>query len=120
MTNDVLRHLFTGFVRLHILYHASKESICGVEIMEELRHHGYQIGPGTLYPILHGLESSGYLSSADEVVEGKRRKNFRITRRGKKLLEEAREKLKELASEIIDDRDARKLRAEAEGPEEHG
>ena len=60
MENNVLRHLFTGFVRLHILYHAAKEPICGVEIMEELRHHGYKIGPGTLYPVLHGLEQGGH------------------------------------------------------------
>ena len=106
MESDVLRHLFTGFVRLHILYHASKEAICGIEIMEELRHHGYTIGPGTLYPILHGLEKSGHLACADEVVSGRRRKNFRITPRGRKLLADAREKLKELASEIIDDKDA--------------
>lgn len=107
MENNVLRHLFTGFVRLHILYHAAKEPICGIEIMEELRHHGYKIGPGTLYPILHGLEDAGHVSSSDEVVAGKRRKNFRTTARGRKLLTEARTKLKELVAEIIDDKDAR-------------
>jgi PadR family transcriptional regulator, regulatory protein PadR len=106
MDNDVLRHLFTGFLRLHILYHAAKQPICGVEIMEELRHHGYKIGPGTLYPMLHGLEEAGHLVSIDEVFEGRRRKNFRITPRGRKLLVEARVKLRELASEIIDDKDA--------------
>ena len=106
MKNEVLRHLFTGFVRLHILYHAAKESICGVEIVEELRHHGYAIGPGTLYPMLHALEAAGHLASADEVVAGKRRKYFRITPRGRKLLAEARIKLQELVSEIIDDKDA--------------
>jgi len=106
MKNDVLRHLFTGFVRLHILYHAAKESICGVEIVEELRHHGYAIGPGTLYPMLHALEAAGHLTSTDDVVAGKRRKYFRITPRGRKLLAEARTKLQELVSEIIDDKDA--------------
>jgi DNA-binding PadR family transcriptional regulator len=111
MKNDLLRHLFTGFVRLHILYHAAKEPICGVEIMEELRHHGYKIGPGTLYPMLHGLESAGLVTSAEEIVGGKRRKNFQITKRGRKLLDEAREKLRELSSEVIDDRDARAERA---------
>jgi PadR family transcriptional regulator, regulatory protein PadR len=110
MKNDVLRHLFTGFVRLHILYHADKEPICGVEIMEELRHHGYKIGPGTLYPILHGLQESGLLRPKDEVVDGKRRKNFRTTYRGQKLLLAARDKLEELTSEIIRDEDARTLR----------
>jgi PadR family transcriptional regulator len=107
MDNDVLRHLFTGFVRLHILYHAAKEPICGVEIMEELRHHGYKIGPGTLYPILHDLEEGGHLVSADDVVGGRRRRNFRITARGRKLLAEARIKLRELAAEIVHDEDAR-------------
>jgi PadR family transcriptional regulator, regulatory protein PadR len=106
MDNDVLRHLFTGFVRLHILYHAAKQPICGVEIMDELRHHGYKIGPGTLYPMLHGLEEAGLLSCTDDVVDGRRRKNFRITPRGRKLLAEARIKLQELAAEIIDDKDA--------------
>ncbi len=110
MANDVLRHMFTGFVRLHILYHAEKEPICGVEIMEELRHHGYKIGPGTLYPILHGLHEAGYLRGQDEVVNGKRRKNFRTTSRGRKLLAAAREKLEELTSEIIRDEDARAVR----------
>ena len=107
MENNVIRHLFTGFVRLHILYHAAKEPICGVEIMDELRHHGYRIGPGTLYPIVHGLEAAGLISSAEEVVDGKRRKNFRITKRGRKLLEEARVKLRELSAEIVDDVDAK-------------
>jgi PadR family transcriptional regulator PadR len=111
MENDVLRHLFTGFVRLHILYHAAKEPICGVVMMEELRHHGYKIGAGTLYPILHELEEAGYLRAAEEVVVGgKRRKNLRATARGRKLLAEAREKLVELTSEIIDDKDALAMR----------
>jgi PadR family transcriptional regulator, regulatory protein PadR len=112
MADAVLRHLFAGFVRLHVLYHADKEPICGVEIMEELRHHGYKIGPGTLYPMLHALQKSGLLSCSDEVVAGKRRKNFRITSAGKTLLSKARAKLRELASEVIDDEDGRAHRHE--------
>jgi DNA-binding PadR family transcriptional regulator len=118
MASDILRHLFTGFVRLHILYHADKEPICGVEIMEELRHHGYKIGPGTLYPVLHELEAAGYLRASDDVVNGKRRKNLRTTARGRKLLAEARAKVAELAAEIVEDKDAmaeRKKGRTAEG-----
>lgn len=83
MADAVLRHLFAGFVRLHVLYHGDKEPIRGVEIMEELRHHGYKIGPGTLYPMLHALQKSGHLTCSEEVVAGKGRKNFRITAAGK-------------------------------------
>jgi DNA-binding PadR family transcriptional regulator len=113
MSNSVLRHLFTGFVRLHILYHASKQPICGVEIMHELRHHGYTIGPGTLYPVLHDLERAGLLRSRPQVVDARRRRNFTITPRGRRLLAQARTKLLELAAEVLHDQDALAARQQA-------
>lgn len=107
MSNELIRHFFGGFVRLHILYHANKEPICGVEMIEELQRHGYRLSPGTLYPILHHLEEAGYLSCQSKTVSGRRRKNYRITARGRKLLTEARQKLKELFSELVEDREGR-------------
>src|SRR5271157_3946720 len=50
---------FGGFVRMHVLYHAVKEPIFGVEMMEELGRHGYDVGAGTLYTMLHQLEEAG-------------------------------------------------------------
>jgi len=85
MADDVLRHLHLGFIRLHILYHADKESICGTELMEELGEHGYDVGPGTIYPMLHQMQSAGLLAATSEVVNGKRRNNFRATAAGRKL-----------------------------------
>lgn len=106
--SDVLGRLFfAGFIRLHVLYHADKEPICGVEIREELRRHGYDLSPGTLYPILRQLREAGYLTCKEEVVAGRRRKNFRITPSGRRVLVEARSKLRELVSEVVDDRDGR-------------
>jgi DNA-binding PadR family transcriptional regulator len=110
MDDDVLRHLSLGFIRLHVLYHAGKESICGVELMDELRHHGYEVGPGTIYPMLHQMEAKGLLACEEELLNGKRRKNFRATAKGRKLLDQARARLRELASEVLDDKDARQLR----------
>ena len=99
--NGLLRHFFGGFVRLHILHHAAEDNICGVAMIEELKRHGYRLSPGTLYPILHSLEQSDYLTATDEVVDGKRRKNYRITPKGRKLLTEARAKLRELVDEVV-------------------
>jgi DNA-binding PadR family transcriptional regulator len=104
MNKDLTRHFFGGFVRLHILYHAAKEPICGIEMIEELGRHGYKLSPGTLYPILHDLEESSYLSCKEETVRGKRRKNYRITKKGQKLLAQAQVKLRELFSELVEDR----------------
>ena len=107
MEKKLVHRFFSGFVRLHILYHADKEPICGVEIIEELKNHGYNLSPGTLYPLLHHLHQVGYLSCKNLVISGKRRKNYRVTKSGKKVLRAARAKLRELVSEVLDDQDPR-------------
>jgi DNA-binding PadR family transcriptional regulator len=123
MNSDaVLRHFFNGFVRLHILYHAAKEPIYGAEIAEELVRHGYRLSQGTLYPTLHLLEELGYLRSRTELINGKRRLYYRATAAGRKMLIEARAKLKELVGEVIDDKDGafQKLRQRRAGTRQHG
>ena len=97
----MLRDLMLGFVRVHILYHAAEEPVYGVWLMEELRRHGYELGPGTLYPILHELENEGYLSSERRVVGGRVRRYYRITPQGQEALEESRTRARELAEEIL-------------------
>ena len=96
------RKFFLGFIRIHLLYHASKGRIYGVEMIDELERHGYGISPGTLYPILHSLEKEGYLKSSPENVGGKIRKYYRITKRGEKILENARKKIRELIDEAME------------------
>jgi len=95
--------LLSGLVRLHILYHAAREPIYGVAIMEELARHGYRLSPGTLYPVLHDLEEKGYLKSAIE-REGRRfRRMYRATPRGRRALAGAKVKLRELFGELFED-----------------
>ena len=103
--DPVTRHFFKGFIRLHVLYHAAKEPIYGVEIAEELVAHGYRISHGTLYPTLHLLEELGYLRSRTEVIDGKQRRYYRATRAGRKVLDDARQRLQELVAEVIEDQD---------------
>ncbi len=106
MAHDpVTRHFFNGFIRLHILYHAAKEATYGAEITEELVRHGYRLSAGTLYPTFHQLEQLGYLRSHTDVVRGKRRRYYRATPAGHRVLKEARAKLLELVAEVIEDHD---------------
>jgi DNA-binding PadR family transcriptional regulator len=100
----LIKMFFGGFVRLHVLYHAVKEPVFGVEMMEELRRHGYDVGAGTLYPMLHRLEEAGYLSVHTEVVDGKQRKYYRATPEGETALEAAKAKLRELVTEVLHDK----------------
>ena len=94
------RELFFGLIRIHVLVHASHEPIFGLAMMEELAHHGYRIGPGTLYPLLHGLERNGLLKSALRNVGGRQRRVYKITAIGRKALDKAREKVDELHHEL--------------------
>ena len=99
---NLLREIFLSFIRVHILYHASKERIFGLEMIKELAEHGYDVSPGTLYPIFHGMEKAGYLDSEREVVSGKVRKYYRITPNGHEILIQMQNKISELSNEILE------------------
>ncbi|MCK7493942.1 MAG: PadR family transcriptional regulator [Comamonadaceae bacterium] len=58
---------------------------------------------GTLYPLLHRLESDGLLSSETRVEAGKSRKYYVITRKGTLALKQIRAKVGELAHEVTPD-----------------
>ncbi len=98
------REFFLGFIKIHILYHASKEPIFGVGIAEELARHGYSISPGTLYPLLHRLEKEGYLESSSKVVSGRMRKYYQATAEGELALEQSKKKIRELVTEVIEEK----------------
>jgi PadR family transcriptional regulator len=100
--SKIFRDLLLGFVRVHVLHHASQEPIYGSGIMEDLDHHGYDISAGTLYPLLHSLDGAAFLERQNRVVDGKVRKYYEITPLGQRALEEARTKILELVAEIID------------------
>jgi DNA-binding PadR family transcriptional regulator len=97
----ITRDLFLGFIKVHILYHAKMNPIFGVELIKELKRHGYQVSPGLIYPTLHSLEKEGYLKRENRVIEGKVRKYYVLTPMGLKMLEEARVKIRELVEEVM-------------------
>jgi len=97
------RDLYAGLIRLHILHHAAKEPIFGLAMIEELGRHGYKLSPGTLYPLLHGLQQRGYLSVKEERSGRSIRRLYRATARGKRALAEAKEKVRELFGELLED-----------------
>jgi PadR family transcriptional regulator, regulatory protein PadR len=101
MEEPMKNEFFAGFIRLHILYHACEGPIFGLGILRELRRHGYELSPGTLYPLLHRMEERGLLKSEKELVTGKIRRLYSITQLGRETLQEAREKVRELFGELF-------------------
>jgi len=96
------RDLYSGLIRLHVLHHAAEEPIFGLGMVEELARHGYRISPGTLYPLLHGLEKKGYLRSNEERNGKSLRKVYHATPMGRKALRAAKSKVRELFGELIE------------------
>ena len=95
------KDLYSGLIRLHVLHHAGEQPIYGSWMIEELRAHGYEISPGTLYPMLSRLEKAGYLKSEVEQQGRRRIRWYRGTKLAAEALEVSRVKLQELLGELI-------------------
>jgi DNA-binding PadR family transcriptional regulator len=95
--------LLVGFIRLHLLHHAAQEPVIGLRMMEELGRHGYRLSAGTLYPMLHGLERRGYLRSRAKRSGRRSWREYRATAAGRRALSAAKEKLRELFHELMEE-----------------
>jgi len=99
--DKLVREFFAGFIKIHILHHAGQGPVYGLEMIEELQRHGYNLSPGTLYPTLHELEQAGYLASERQVIGGRVRRYYRLTERGREALAVARARIRELTDEVL-------------------
>ena len=97
------RELFAGLIRLHVLHHACQEPIFGLGMIEELARHGYRLSPGTLYPLLDGLEKRGLLQSSRKLADGRFRRVYRATPAGRRALKNAKHRVQELFGELFED-----------------
>src|SRR3954447_19324115 len=63
----------------------------GYAVIEALKHRSegaFDLAEGTVYPVLHRLEADGLLASSWSTANGRRRRVYRLTRRGEKTLGE--------------------------------
>src|SRR5579859_2512487 len=99
---QVEREILLSFWKVHILHHAGEGPVHGQWITQELRRHGYEISPGTLYPLLARLVQRGWLAGKRDRRGGKRaRKDYRLTAKGRKVLKLIREQVDELYREVV-------------------
>lgn len=84
--------LMSGSTALLVLHLISIKDMYGYEIIRELEARSenvFSLKEGTLYPVLHGLEKDGltisYMQSSDS---GKKRKYYRITKKGAATLKQ--------------------------------
>src|SRR5437016_68723 len=90
------REFTRGFVKLYALWRASQSETFGLQIIEEMRELGFKVSPGTLYPILHALLEERDVRQTNRNANGKIRKCYRATAKGRKEAEEVIERLNSL------------------------
>ena len=87
--------LMAGSSTMLILSLLEGADMYGYQMIEELSRRSndtFQMKEGTLYPILHALEKEKCLTSyQQEAPTGRMRKYYRLTKKGKNLLDEKRE-----------------------------
>ncbi len=86
------KNLMSGSTTLLVLSLLSREEMYGYQMITELSRrsdHTFVLKEGTLYPILHALEAEQYVTAHEQEAEtGRKRKYYRITKRGLRALEE--------------------------------
>ena len=100
---SVDKNLITGSTSMLLLRLLEEKDMYGyemIEILEQRSNHMFELKAGTLYPLLHSLESKGCLTSYESEESGKRRKYYSITKAGKKLLKERCEQWQEYTQAV--------------------
>lgn len=89
------KSLMSGSTTLLILSLLAGEEMYGYQMITELARRSnrvFDLKEGTLYPILHGLEAEGLVSVREKKSdEGRTRKYYRITRKGRRALDARKE-----------------------------
>ena len=86
------KELLKGCIPIMVLSLFEQEDLYGYQIiknLESLSNSTFMLKDGTLYPILHSLEKSGYIESYWQSSEtGRKRRYYKITLEGREYLAE--------------------------------
>jgi DNA-binding PadR family transcriptional regulator len=103
LKRQMMQSFWQGIVRLVILHQAARRPVYGGELSRQMRRHGYDISPGSLYPILHAMERAGFLASSIKIFKGRARKYYKLTPSGLICLKEVLQSLPPFIKEILAD-----------------
>lgn len=87
------RELKRGSTKMIILSLLERREMYGYEISKEVRRLSgdyFKVPEGALYTALHSLEKDGFIEGRWEEKDGRERKYYFITQKGKDLLKKAK------------------------------
>lgn len=92
---NIKKELTKGSSALLVLSVLENEEMYGYQIIKEIEKRSedvFSFKEGTLYPILHAFEKDNYVDSYwQESEQGRKRKYYRITDKGRKVLVKSKE-----------------------------
>jgi PadR family transcriptional regulator PadR len=92
-----------GHVDLLLLATLAREALHGYAVVERLRETSdgaFELAEGTVYPALYRLEGAGLLASTWTTAGGRRRRVYRLTRRGRAELATGRREWKAFSKAV--------------------
>jgi DNA-binding PadR family transcriptional regulator len=97
----IVRRITRNFLDILVLRLIQAEPMWGYKIIKKThRLFGIKLRHGALYPLLNSLETEGYAKSEKTTKEGRVRKVYHITPKGKKLVEAYHEFLKQQLQDL--------------------
>ena len=100
----ISKELLKGSTAIMILKVISEGETYGYRIVQELARRSeevFRLNEGTLYPILHKLEQDRMVEAFErETPAGKKRRYYRLTRKGEALLTEKAEEWQTFTSKV--------------------
>lgn len=87
----ISKELVKGSTATLVLTLLAGRPLYGYELIKELERRSsgvFTMKEGTLYPILHAMESEGWVEAYWETVDGRKRKYYRILDKGRDMLAE--------------------------------
>ncbi len=95
------REILLALWKIHALHHAAQEPIYGNGLLKELRRHGYDPSPGTIYPMLARMLRHGWLrQEPSDDNANSTRILYTITPLGRETLAEITSKVEEVHREL--------------------
>lgn len=91
---NIKKELTKGSSAMLVLSVLEKEELYGYMIIKRIAErsdNAFMFKEGTLYPILHNFEAAGYVKSYIAEAQGRKRKYYKITKKGLKELAEIKQ-----------------------------
>jgi DNA-binding PadR family transcriptional regulator len=85
---------------LAILQPGAAHGYAVIAALKERSEGAFDFAEGTVYPALHRLEAAGLISSSREVANGRQRRVYSLTRRGRASLKRGREEWEDTVSRV--------------------